>query len=644
MIRCLALLFGASLFAVCSLPLPANAQQAPPNIVLILADDLGYGDVSYMSFAEDIHTPGIDRLADQGVVFDRFYANCPVCSPTRAALLTGRYPELVGVPGVIRQNPADSWGYLRHDAVLISEVLRDGGYHTALVGKWHLGYEPPNTPNARGFDHFHGFLGDMMDDYVTHRRGGVNWMRLDREEIDPTGHATDLFSRWACDYVRSRVDADAPFFLYLAYNAPHTPIQPPPGWLARVNEREPGIDERRARLVALIEHMDHGIGQVLDTLEETGAAATTLVVFTSDNGGQLNVGANCGPLRDGKGSLYEGGLRVPFAVRWPGVIEPGSACAADAMTMDLFPTLCEIAGLELEAVLDGRSLLPLLSGDDSEALEDAWPTRDLFWVRREGGGYMGQSVRAVRRGPWKLLQNSPVLPYELYNLEDDPHEERSVAGDHPQVVRELSAALRRQTQLAGRVPWQQAEQERDDGEARPLIGVGLAGWHVDAEHAGHWSNEDGTILGENENQRGSILWTDGAYGDFELTVEYQTDDEDYDSGIFLRADSHQVQIGISRSLQRDMTGCIYAPADGKGGYPGTTDDETIEEHHRLGEWNTLRIVVMGKRIRTFLNGEPFVDYEADTIPAAGPIGLQLHQGVHMKMRFRNIRVLEIEAD
>jgi hypothetical protein len=184
----------------------------------------------------------------------------------------------------------------------------------------------------------------------------------------------------------------------------------------------------------------------------------------------------------------------------------------------------------------------------------------------------------------------------------------------------------------------------DDEAGRPIIpDTGLAGWHVDHEdRADHWANDGGTIVGENPDQRGSILWTDEAFTDFEVTLEYQTDDADYDSGIFLRADSHQVQIGISRSLQRDMTGCIYAPADGKGGYPGTTDDDTIREHHRVNAWNTLRIVVRGKRIQTFLNGEPFVDYEADTIPAEGPIGLQLHQGVHMTMRFRNIRVRGLE--
>lgn len=434
------------------------AQDARPNIVLILADDLGYGDVSYMGHADDIQTPHIDALAARGVRLDRFYANCPVCSPTRAALLTGRYPDLVGVPGVIRQNAEDNWGHLHPDAPLISSALRDAGYHTALVGKWHLGYEPPNTPNARGFDHFHGFLGDMMDDYFNHRRGGVNWMRHNADEIDPPGHATDLFSRWACDYIQEQAQQDEPFFLFLSYNAPHTPIQPPDDWLARVREREPGITGRRAKLVALIEHMDDGIGQVLEALDAAGIADDTLIIFTSDNGGQLNVDANNGPLRAGKGTLYEGGLRVPFVACWPGRITPGTTSHADAMTLDLFPTLCEAAGVEPADNLDGRSMLALLTTDPEAASdpdpEADWPERDLFWVRREGGPYIGQEVRAVRRGPWKLLQNTPTAPFELYNLDDDPLETTNLADQHRDVFRDLSRALQRQMQRAGAVPWQ----------------------------------------------------------------------------------------------------------------------------------------------------------------------------------------------
>ena len=232
---------GAAALALARTGAAADAVGGRPNILVILADDLGCGDLSSYG-ATDLKSPNIDGLVAAGMRFDSFYANCPVCSPTRAALMTGRYPDLVGVPGVIRTHITNNWGYLLPQAVLLPQMLKRGGYHTALVGKWHLGLTAPNTPNERGFDHFHGFLGDMMDDYYTHRRHGFNYMRLSDKEIDPEGHATDLFTQWAIDYLRERSRMkEQPFFLYLAYNAPHVPIQPPQEWLDRVQAaREAG--------------------------------------------------------------------------------------------------------------------------------------------------------------------------------------------------------------------------------------------------------------------------------------------------------------------------------------------------------------------------------------------------------------------
>lgn len=184
-------------------------KSGKPNILLILVDDLGYGDLSCQG-GRDIHTPNIDQLFKQGMQFNNFYANCTVCSPTRAALMTGCYPDMVGVPGVIRTKENDNWGYLLPDAVTLPVMLKAAGYQTALVGKWHLGLENPNTPNKKGFDLFHGFLGDMMDDYWTHRREGFNYMRLNDQEIDPVGHATDLFSEWAVNYIADPSRQNAP--------------------------------------------------------------------------------------------------------------------------------------------------------------------------------------------------------------------------------------------------------------------------------------------------------------------------------------------------------------------------------------------------------------------------------------------------
>jgi arylsulfatase A-like enzyme len=444
-------LVGLALFVLAA---GAQAQEKPavrpPNVIVILADDLGRGDYSAFG-TKDIRTPHIDRLGREGLTFDNFYANSCVCSPTRAALLTGCHPDRVGVPGVIRdENPANSWGWLAPRAVLLPKLLKPAGYHSAIVGKWHLGTSSPNTPNERGFDHFHGFLGDMMDDYWTHLRNGQNYMRRDGATITPEGHATDLFTDWACRYVEERAQQPQPFFLYLAYNAPHDPLHPKPEWLEKVQAREPGIDEKRAKLLGLIEHMDDGIGRLLDTLDRTGLAANTLVVFTSDNGGLLNSGANNGPWRSGKTHMYEGGLRVPGIVRWPGRVVPGSRTARTALSMDILPTVLEAAGAPVPAGLDGVSFLPTLRG---EAQPES--VRDLYFCRREGGmPYQGKTIEAVRQGDWKLVLNSPFAPLELFNLKDDPQETTNLAAREKSIVGKLSAVLRREIQRGAVVPWQ----------------------------------------------------------------------------------------------------------------------------------------------------------------------------------------------
>ena len=437
-----------------SLLLAATAAAATPpsrpNILVILTDDQGRGD--YGAFGtKDIRTPNIDRLFREGMTFHNFYANSCVCSPTRAALLSGCFPDRVGVPGVIREeSPANSWGWLSPGVKLLPQCLKPAGYHSALVGKWHLGTSSPNLPNERGFDYFHGFLGDMMDDYLTHRRNQLNYMREDREVIDPPGHATDLFTAWACAYLEARAAAGQPFFLYLAYNAPHAPIQPPLEWLAKVKQREPQMTEKRAKLVALIEHLDAGIGKVLATLDRTGLASNTLVIFTSDNGGVLADSANNGPWRSEKGHVFEGGLRVPGAVRWPGVVAPGSQTERQTLTMDIFATACVVAGAPVPSSIDGVSFLPTLRGEPASAGD-----RDYYFVRREGGpAFGGKTIEALRRGQWKLLQDSPFAPLELYHLGADPLEVTNLATQRKQLCNELSAALRQQIQRGGTVPWQ----------------------------------------------------------------------------------------------------------------------------------------------------------------------------------------------
>lgn len=425
----------------------ANKSQTQPNILVILVDDLGYGDLS-INGGTDIQTPNIDRLFEKGMKFNNFYANCTVCSPTRASLLSGCYPDKAGVPGVIRTTKTNSWGYLNENIITLPQILKTAGYKTALIGKWHLGLESPNKPNERGFDFFHGFLGDMMDDYWTHLRQGNNYMRLNEKEIDPSGHATDIFSDWAIDYINEAPKKESPFFLYLAYNAPHFPIQPPEEWLKKVQEREPNLSEKRAKNVAFVEHLDFGIGKVLEALKESGQAKNTLIIFSSDNGGHLASGASNGDLRGGKQDMYEGGIKVPTCFVWKEKIKPGSSSDNLGLTMDMYPTLCEIAEVPVSHFIDGISLYRTLLEKDQ--ITDS---RTVYFMRREGGHYGGLCYYAARQGQYKLVQNTPFEPMQLFNLETDPKEQIPLSAKSDK-FKDMKFKLSQHIREAGKIPWQ----------------------------------------------------------------------------------------------------------------------------------------------------------------------------------------------
>lgn len=424
-----------------------DVRNDNPDIIIILVDDLGYGDLS-INGGEDIYTPHIDKLFNKGMTFANFYANCTVSSPTRASLMTGRYPDISGVPGVIRTHEENSWGYLREDLATLPEMLKKVGYNTALIGKWHLGLGSPNLPNERGFDFFHGFLGDMMDDYWTHLRHGNNYMRLNEEEVKPEGHATDVFSNWAIDYLKEQQSKDQPFFLYIAYNAPHFPIQPPEEWLEKVKSREFDITEKRAKNVAFVEHLDHGIGRVMDALSELNLNENTIVIFSSDNGGHLPSGASNGNLRGGKQDMYEGGIRVPACFVWEEKIKAGEKTDNLALTMDIYPTLLEIANVDLQNEIDGISLYPTLIGISQNTTD-----RTVYIMRREGRLYGGQCYYATMESGYKLLQNTPFEPLQLFNLNND-YKEQNPLDNNSEIFNRLKYKQSQHIRKAGNIPWQ----------------------------------------------------------------------------------------------------------------------------------------------------------------------------------------------
>jgi arylsulfatase A-like enzyme len=437
-------------------------QERRPNVILILSDDVGYGDLGSYG-APEAKTPNLDRLARQGVRFTESYANGSVCTPTRAALITGRYQQRVGLEWIggvrtvlvntptLRRNrvgslwlpPWDSASFpgLPVTAASLPALLKSSGYTTGLIGKWHLGERREMGPNAHGFDEFFGFLGGMVD-YYTHRDlSGRHDLYEDTTEVQVPRYLTDEITRRAVGFVNRH--AAGPFFLEVAYNATHSPFQPPdmpPSSAQGVTPAKPQLPgdsaaPTRQDYVRMLERMDQGVGEILGVLETRGLAGNTLVIFTSDNGGEW-LSRNA-PFFHYKGTLWEGGIRVPLIMRWLQHLPAGRTSRQVTVTMDLTASVLAATGTSAAAdyPLDGINLLPMASG--------AKPVveRDLFWRI----DIPTRVQRAVRSGPWKLLIDGEDLPdvfhFMLFNLPTDPGERHDLASQYPARVADLQARI-----------------------------------------------------------------------------------------------------------------------------------------------------------------------------------------------------------
>jgi arylsulfatase A-like enzyme len=421
----------SSLFATAILAVMASGAvcQAPtgPNVIVIVADDLGYADVGFQGCG-DIPTPHLDALAKRGIICTNGYVTHPFCSPTRAGLLTGRYQQRFGHENNPTWLPEDAGVGLPLDQTTIAEHLRNSGYETGAIGKWHLGAHPAFHPRRRGFDSYFGLLGGGHQ-YFDHNQFRTNPARArqeyfiplvrDETPVEETEYLTDALGREALAFVDAH--RRRPFFLYLAFNAPHTPLQAPPKYLERVK----AIADGKLRTYgAMICAMDDAIGAVMAKLKERELERNTLVFFFSDNGGPVDV-TNCRntPLRGAKGQLYEGGIRVPFLISWPARLKPGRF-EAPVSTLDVFPTVAAAAGTAPNASgLDGINLLPSLLAEAANSLAD----RTLFW--RTGGG----ASFAARKGTFKLVQVGD-RPAELYDLAADIAEARDLSATRPEIV------------------------------------------------------------------------------------------------------------------------------------------------------------------------------------------------------------------
>jgi arylsulfatase A len=401
-----------------------SASQTRPNIVLIIMDDVGYGD--YGSYgAPDIRTPNIDRLAREGVKFTDFYA-APTCTPTRAALITGRYQQRVALEAPLPSPPAGGRG-LPATGRSLPQLLKNSGYATGLVGKWHLGYRTEYQPNAHGFDYFFGFLSGLIDYYQHTDQTGSHDLYENGKPVHVDGYSTDLITERSVTFIEQH--AQRPFFLEVAYNAAHWPFQVPdkpsvaPDNARFVQPHEENTSTRRD-YAAMLERADQGVGRIVETLQKLGLTRNTLVVFTNDNGGEW-LSRNA-PLYHRKDTLWEGGIRVPLIMKWPDRIPARRTESQVGITMDLSATVLAAAGAPVppEARLEGINLLPIVEGRAPRV------ERTLFF-RITGS----RQQRAVRQGDWKLLLDAgDVL---LFNLRDDIGERNDLAKERPEIARRL---------------------------------------------------------------------------------------------------------------------------------------------------------------------------------------------------------------
>jgi arylsulfatase A len=438
-----------ALVCLCSGPAP-RAQAPKPNILLIQADDLGYGDLGVYGQAM-FQTPNVDRLAKSGLRFISYYAGSTVCAPSRAALMTGLHTGHAWIRGNVAGNS------LRDQDRTIASVLKDAGYRTALIGKWGLGEsESPGRPDRKGFEYSFGYLSQTH----AHRQFTDHLYRDgQRVDVSPNDYSNDLFTRETMSFIET--NDNRPFFIYLNYTVPHAELRVPddsmtpfkghfpekPFVNAAADAKLTGPDEPslgyrsqptpHAAFAAMVTRMDRDVGRIVDLLRQRGLDQRTLVLFTSDNGPHQEGGGDpeffksSGGLKGIKRDMYEGGIRVPMIASWPGTIAAGSVTTYAAAHWDLFPTFAELAGASVPSSLDGMSILPMLRGQTQK------PHEFMYWEFHERG-----FQQAVRMGNWKAVRLAKDKPLELYNLADDPTEFTNVAAKHPDVVAKIESYLK----------------------------------------------------------------------------------------------------------------------------------------------------------------------------------------------------------
>jgi arylsulfatase A-like enzyme len=406
-----------------------------PNVLLIVVDDMGYGDLGCYG-SKQIRSPGIDRLAREGVRLTDCYANAPICSPTRAALMTGNYPQRAGLEWAVSYGERGVG--LAASQPSLARSMRSAGFRTALFGKWHLGYDNRFNPTSLGFDEFFGFLAPDVDYYSHNEVTGEPGLYEGTKPVNRRGYITDLIAERALAFIDK--NAGRKFFLEVAFNAPHYPFQPPgnPEDIRTLRTYGP-LTGTRADYIQIVTHLDLRINDILRSIDDHGLTANTLVIFVSDNGGE-RLSSNA-PYSGGKFTLWEGGIRVPCLLRWPGVISPGTVSHQAVITMDLAPLIMAACKVSVPgaSTLDGVDVLPMITGKSPER------ERTFFW--RIQSSLDPEPQKAMRRGRWKFVCEGDTEM--LFDLETDPGEFRELGESNPKILAELKKAMR---EWEGRMP------------------------------------------------------------------------------------------------------------------------------------------------------------------------------------------------
>ena len=447
--------------------LAGNIQR--PNIVIIMCDDLGYADVGFNG-AKDIKTPALDALAHGGTICTSGYVAHPFCGPSRMGLMTGRYPHRFGAPFNLPNSGQGIEEYNRQgipeNETLISTMLQGAGYYTGAIGKWHMGIDPQFHPNARGFDDFYGFLGgghmyfpdkynDIYERQVKAGKTTFNEYQTPLEHngqnVRETEYMTDALSREASRFVTEAAEMKKPFFLYLAYNAPHTPLEAKEDDLALYA----GIDDEKRRAYAAMVHaVDRGVGRLVETLKTSGAFDNTLIVFLSDNGGQLGAGASNEPLTQGKGSVCEGGFRVPMFFHWPAEVAAGRHFDHPVTALDFYPTFARLARATVSAdrPLDGKDIWDAFQADRSPRADEP------IYALRHWNGFHNVGIR---RDQWKATKQGPNSAWSLFNIEEDISESNDVSSQHPELVEQMVDDARAWSESHTRPRWFDSKEAED---------------------------------------------------------------------------------------------------------------------------------------------------------------------------------------